>query len=323
MATPNSSFNELLSTTIQDLEPDMIEQILLANAFTAGLKEYGGMGTRDGGPQIVQPIEFAENGSYRRYTGSDILNTSQNDVFSSYNFPWAQVALTVSITGREMLQNSGRSGRFNLLKSRITNAKRTFANQFNADCLSDGSATNQVQGLQVLIAPAGTGTVGGISRASYSFAKNAFYRCTTDGGAAVTPGNIVSYMDALDLQLRTYHAKTDFIIADDTMFRYFEGTVHPMQRLNPVDGKVGKLGFGSYAYKNSEVVFEPVAGGMPASTQYWIDCDAIELVAHADRNLVQLDDRNSFNQDMSLAILAWMGALVGKNFRRLGTLNNN
>jgi hypothetical protein len=71
------------------------------------------------------------------------------------------------------------------------------------------------------------------------------------------------------------------------------------------------------------MVYEPTASGMPASTQYWIDPEVMELVSHSDRNLVQLPKRDSFNQDLSISYLAWMGALTVKNFRRLGTLNNN
>jgi hypothetical protein len=324
MPSPNSSFGELLSTTVQDLEDELFDNILTKNALTATLKSYGAVGTRDGGPQIVVPIEYAENGSYKRYSGSEILNTTFNEVFSSFVYPWSQVALAIQINGKEMLQNSGRSQNRNLLKSRVVNAKHTFENQFNVDLLSDGAATNQIVGLQTLISPTGSGTVGGVSRAAYSFAANQYYRCTTDGGAAVTAANIAGYMDVLDLRIQAYRGKTKVIIADDTMFRLYESAVHPLQRLtNAEKGALGKLGFNTYAYKSAEMVFEPTASGMPSTTQYWIDPEVMELVSHSDRNLVQLPKRDSFNQDLSISYLAWMGALTVKNFRRLGTLNNN
>lgn len=322
MASPNSSFNELLSVTVQELEDELFDQIITKNATTATLKENGSMRNVDGGPTIVVPVMYAENGSYKRYSGAEQLNTSSNDVFSAFQYSWCQVAINIQANGRELMQNAGRSMNRDLLKSRIMNAKVTFENEFNIDMLSDGSATNQVNGLQALIAPAGTGTVGGVARASYSFAKNAFYRATTDGGAAATAANIVGYMDSLDIAIQAYRGKTKTILADDAFFKLYEGAVHPLQRITDTNGTLAKLGFNTYKYKQAEVVLEPTISGMPASTMYFLDPDVLDLVSHSQRNLVRLDTRNSFNQDAQIEYLAWMGNLVAKNFRRLGTLNN-
>lgn len=324
MASPNSTYsNDVLATTAQLLEDVLFDEIKTKNALTALLEKYDAIEYKDGGPTIVIPIMFAENGSYKRYSGADQLNTSSNDVFSVFQASWCQIALNVQANGRELLINSGRSQNKDLLKSRFMNAKTTFANEFNIDLLSDGTATNQITGLQAQISADGTGTIQGIARASYSFAKNQFRRCTTDGGAAMSAATIVPNMDVLDTSIAAYRGNTKAILSDNTSFQYYEQTVHPLQRLNKSDGDLGKLGFKTYAYKQAEVVFEPTVSGMPASTQYWIDPEVIALIVHEKRDLVQLDTRNSFNQDAQISYLAWMGQLVGKNYRRLGTLNNN
>lgn len=323
MASPNSSYTELLSVTVQELEDELFDQILSKNALTATLKEYGQVVTKDGGPTIVIPIMYQENGSYKRYSGPEQLNTSSNDVFTAFSYPWCQVAINIQAHGRELLQNMGRSQRRDLIKSRVMNAKATFENEFNIDCLSDGSATNQVNGLRALIANAGTGTVGGIARASYSFAKNAFYRATTDGGAALSATNIVSYMDALDVSIQAYRGKTKVILADDNTYKYYESAVHPLQRIQNEKGVLARLGFNTYMYKQAEVVLEPSISGMQANTMYFIDPEVLELNPHSDRNLARLPKRDSFNQDAQIEYLAWMGNLTCKNFRRLGCLNND
>lgn len=322
MAAPNSSFSELLSVTVQELEDELFDQIITKNALTATLKANGSTRSVDGGPTIVIPVMYQENGSYKRYSGAEQLNTGSNDVFSAFQYTWCQVAINIQAHGREILQNMGRSQNRDLVKSRVMNAKTTFENEFNIDMLSDGAATNQVGGLQLLIASAGTGTVGGVARSSFSFAKNAFYRATTDGGAAATSANIVGYMDALDVSIQAYRGKTKTILADDAFFKLYEGAVHPLQRITDTNGSLAKLGFNTYKYKQAEVVLEPTISGMPASTMYFLDPEVLELVSHSQRNLVRLDQRNSFNQDTQIEYLAWMGNLVAKNFRRLGTLNN-
>lgn len=326
MASPNANFPELLSVTVQELEDELFDNILNKNAITALMKEYDMVTYKDGGPTIVIPIEYAQNGSYKRYSGPQQLNTTSNETFSAFQYEWKQWAINIQAHMREVLQNSGSSQNRDLIKSRVMNAKHSAENEFNIDLLSDGTADGglQVGGLQLLIADdPTTGTVGGVSRSSYSFARNQRYRATTDGGVSLNPTNIVPYMDQLDLSIQAVRGNTKVILADNSAYAAFEGTVHPLQRLNQPSGTLGKLGFRTYAYKNSEIVFEPTISGMPDTSMFWLDPDVLELVVHRDRNLVRLPKRESFNQDAQIEYLAWMGNLCVKNFRRLGVLNND
>jgi hypothetical protein len=290
------------------------------------LKKLGCTGTRDGGPSIVMPIIYAQNGSYKRYSGAQQLNTSFNQTMTSFQYQWKQVALNIQADGREILQNSGKSQNRALVKSRVEVAKMTYENEFNSDLCSDGAADGglQIGGWQLLIADDPfAGSVGGISRVNYSFARNQRYRATTDGGAALSASNIVSYMDRLDIAISAVRGKPKLILADDVTYGFYESAVHPLQRLTDPNAVLAKLGFNTYKYKNAEVVLEPQISGMPASTMYFIDPDVVELISHSDRNLVRLPQRYSFNQDAQIEYLAWMGALCVKNFRRLGVLNND
>jgi len=319
MPSPNANFDDILSITMQRLEPVLVDQITAKNATLSSIDQEG----VDGGPTIVVPIMYAENGSYKRYSGAEQLNTSKNDVFSAFQYPWCQVAINIQTTGRDVAINSGASKVKDLVKSLVLNAKASFQNNFNEDLLSDGSLSNQVNGFQALISDNGTGSVGGVSRSAFSFAKNQFFRATTDGGQALSATNIVGYMDDLDLLIGAYKGNTKLILADNATYKMYEGTVHPLQRITAQDGKLARLGFKAYAYKGAEVVYEPQIAGMPASTMYFIDPDVIKLKYHTDRNLVRLPKRDSFNQDASIEYMVWMGNLVASNFRMLGVLNND
>ena len=327
MASPNSNFpGDLLAVTVQELEDELFDNILTKNATTATLKEYGAVEPKDGGPTVAVPVMYAENGSYKRYSGAEQLNTTSNETFAVFQYPWYQIAINIQANGREMLQNMGRSQNRDLVKSRVLNAKMTYENNFNEDILSDGSLTNQIVGLQGLISDNGTGTVGGVSRSTYTFAKNQFYRGTTDGGAAITKVNIVDYMDSLDLLIQAQRGKTKVILSDDVTFKAYEGNVHALQRLTPTQGgnqTLARLGYNTYAYKQAEVVFEPSASGMPSTTQYWIDPEVLSLMPHSSRNLARLPKRDSYNQDAQIEYLATMIAFGAKNYKRLGVLNND
>lgn len=328
MVSPNTSYDDLLSTTIQELDKggELFNQFATKCALVSLLKEHDCLEYPDGGPNLVTAIDYQTNGSYTRFADAGTLSTVSNQTFTAFVSNWKHIAINIQSFGAERLKNAGKSQRRNLVKSRLKNAKATWRENFNSDLLSDGTATNslQVTGLQAHIADdPTTGTVQGISRSSWTFARNKRYRATTDGGAAASASNIVQNMDELDLLLMAVQANTKAILSDNTMFKYFEGTVHPLQRLNNEKGALGKLGFRTYQYKDAEVVFEPTDSGMPSATQYWIDPEALVLQIHADRDLVSLGTRQSYTQDAQIEYLGWMGNLCARTYRKLGVLNND
>src|SRR5260370_41933106 len=91
--------------------------------------------------------------TYKRYSGYDILNITPSDVFTAAQYPIAQAAAAVSISGLEMLQNAGKEKMLDLLESRIGNAERTFQNNLSNDAYSNGTARGGKQsgGLQLLV----------------------------------------------------------------------------------------------------------------------------------------------------------------------------
>jgi hypothetical protein len=120
------------------------------------------------------PLEYAENATYTRYSGYDTLNTSASDVLSAAKYDWCQSAIHVVASGRELRMNNGPEAMIKLVKARIKNATHTASNNLAADLYSDGTATNQINGLANLIQSSGTGTVGGIVSGTYTFWKNQF-----------------------------------------------------------------------------------------------------------------------------------------------------
>src|SRR3984885_1075114 len=172
MAIPNTNWGEITTTTLYNRTRKLADNVTKNNALLRRLSQKGKVKTFDGGQAIVQEIEYSENGTYKRYSGYDILNITPSDVFTAAQYPIAQAAVAVSISGLEMLQNAGKEKMIPLLESRIGNAERTFQNNLSNDCYSDGTAdgSKQVGGLQALVPDVSTsGTVGGIDRATWAF----------------------------------------------------------------------------------------------------------------------------------------------------------
>jgi hypothetical protein len=165
------------------------------------MKKKGSIKPVSGGRTIVQELEYAQNGTYQRYAGYQVLNIQPSDVFTAAEFDWKQAAVAVTWNGLEIdVQNTGEEQVIDLLESRIKNAEKTFINNLSFDMYSNGTADGglQIGGLQLADRRRATsGTVGGIDRAAWPFWRNQVYSGVTNGGGAVSATNIQSYMNQL------------------------------------------------------------------------------------------------------------------------------
>lgn len=322
MASPNSTFTELVSTTFRKHAKDVKDNISRNNALYARLSKKGMIRTEDGGLTIAQPLDYNSNGTYQRYSGYDLLNIQQSDVISAAEFQWRQIALNVVASGLELRINSGDSQIIKLAKARIKNAIRTFKNNFSYDLYSDGTLPNQIGGLQALVADSGTGTVGGIDSSTWTFWQNAVQSAAApiQGGGAVTPSSTTieaSLMLPLWLNQVRGDDKPDLIVASNDYFSFYEASQVSIKRYTDKDEADG--GFTSLKYKNADVIFDG-GSGIPAAHMYFLNTDYIELVVHRDANLSVQDQMQPYNQDAAVIPILWMGNMVVTNRRLQGVL---
>src|ERR1700743_5647 len=174
LQNPSSTLTEIVTTTLRNRTGKLADNVTKNNALLNRMKKKGKVKPVSGGRTIVQELEYAENGTFKRYSGYEALNISPSDVFTGAEYNYAQSAVAVSISGLEMIQNSGEEAIIDLLESRIKNAEKTMANNTSLDCYSDGTADGgrQIGGLQLLVATTNTNTVGGINAGTYSFWQN-------------------------------------------------------------------------------------------------------------------------------------------------------
>lgn len=327
MAIPNSTMTEIVTTTLRNRTGKLADNVSLNNALLNRLRKKGKVKPVSGGRTIVQELEYAENGTYKRYSGYETLDISPSDVFTGAEFNYAQAAVAVSISGLEMLQNSGKEAIIDLLGSRIKNAEKTLVNNIAADCYSDGTADGgrQIGGLQLLVDKTpSTGTVGGIDP---STTVGAFWRnIAYDGGSTATSTNIQSYMNALALQLVRGTDRTDLIVADSNYYSKYLASLQAIQRITNPD--MAASGFTSLAYYGAggmaDVVLDGgVGGACPASTMYFLNTDYIYFRPHTDRNFVPIgDDRFAVNQDAMVKLIGFAGNMTVSNRRLQGVMAN-
>jgi len=318
MASPNSTFTELVSTTFRKHRKEIKDNISNRNALYKYIMKKGNYRSEDGGLSIATPLDYAENATYQRYSDWDTLNIQASDVISAAEYQWRQIAINVVASGRELRINSGESRIINLAKARIKNAKRTFANNFSEDLYSDGTATNQINGLQAIISDLGTGTVGGIDSSVYAFWLSQIFDASDE---SVTPSATTienSMMLPLWLNLdRGPDDQPDLIVMDNTYYQYFETSQVSIKRYTSSASANG--GFSTLKYKGADVLFDGNSG-IPDTHGYFINTEYLGLCVHRDADMEIVEEQRPINQDGVVIPILWMGNLTCSNRNQQGLI---
>jgi len=314
MASPNSTFTEIVTTTLRE-HPDVIaDNVSDHNALYRRLKTKGKIKKLDGGYEIVRPLDYAENATFQRYSGYDTLNISASDVLSAAKYSWVQSAVNVTASGLELRQNSGKNQIVDLAMARTKNAMRTAANNMSVDMYSTGALSNQMGGLGHIIQTNGEGTVGGIVSATYTFWKNKF---TEQGTPSKT--SIKGDMNLLWLQCVRGTDKPDLIVSTHDNFSYYWESLQDLQRYASADEATA--GFQALKYVTADVIFDSNDNfATTGEKMYFLNTEYLELCVHREANWTQLDEKSSVNQDAVVIPIIFQGQLTCSNRSLQGVL---
>ena len=253
--------------------------------------------------------------NFRKEENDETLDISPSDVVTGAEFEIKQAAVSVSMSGLEQLQNTGKHAVLDLLESRIENAEGTMMNNLSSDMYSDGTASGgkQMGGLQLLVADTGLSTAGGINSTTYSFWRNQVYDFSTELSTAGSATNIQTAMNNLWLDCARGKDTTDLIVMDNNYYNFYWSSLQTIQRFT--NDKMASAGFDNLKFKQADVVYDGGQGGAsPASHAYFLNTDYLKYRPHADRNMVPLDpDRFSTNQDAMVKLIGWAGNMCVSN----------
>lgn len=342
MASPNLS--EIVTTTLRNRTGKLADNVTRNNAVLMYLKQKKFIKPFSGGRTIVQELNYANNRTYTRYSGYELLNIQPSDTMTAAEFAIRQMAVAISISGLEQLQNAGEEQVIDLLEGRMQNADETLANGIAYDMYSDGTLTGQIGGLAALVSSSPTsGTVGGIDRATWTFWQNKKYAGVADGGAAVSAANIRTYMNALAVQLVRGVDGPDLCITGGTWYGMFVQSLEAVQRIMDDTSPLTKSEFPFVSYlgvgKRMDVVLDGgfqgstgdgntfgtagagAVGGAPADRMWMLNSKYIHYRPHSARNCVPIaGDRMSVNQDAMVQLIGWAGNMTISNSALQGVL---
>jgi len=291
------------------------------NALLYKLRERGNVRPVSGGSVILEEIMYtdAATTNVNSYSGYEALNIQPNSPISAAQFNLKQYAAAVTISGLELLQNSGRERMIDLMEARLKVAEAQLMNRIATDIYGDGTGNGgkNIDGLAAAVSTSTTGTYGGISRSTWSFWQNQQFDFTTDGGGVVSATNIQNYLNrATALAIRNADAP-DLIVFDNVLWGFFTSSMQAIQRVT--NEKMAGLGFASMKYYGGGVAADVVLDGgltggdthVPSTTGFLLNTKYLHFRPHRDRNFVPIGgERQSVNQDAIVKLIGWAGNLT-------------
>lgn len=344
MSNPN--FDQVAATTLQRYRPKLADNVTDKSAVMFYLKKNGGMEEQDGGRTLVEPIIFAENttaGSFRDY---DIIPTDPQGGISAAEYPWAQLAVSVSISGRQEFVNADNQVRvFSLLKGKTMQSQLTMTNLFNRQSHSDGSGNGgkDITGFLAAIEDGATWNVyGGIDSNTQLYWRNQWIGFDAFAGARTVAGFLAEvaqdYQVFRSVLTTFYNAcarntdKLKLMLMGQRVHEYFESTITINERYvkegNIADSALANAGFEVLKFKSVGMVLDNLVNNTSiaatATNQEIEACntDFMKLVIGSGRNFMMTPFVRPYNQEAKIAQIILYAQYILNNRALQGRMND-
>ncbi len=327
MAFSNSAISDVIATTIESRTKNAQNNLTNNNALLTRLQDRGNIKTISGGSSILQEIYYNDpNTNFASsYSGYETINISPDSPISAAQFTLKHYADSVTISGPEMLANSGKEQMIELLATRVEIAEARLQNKIDVDLHGDGTTNSgkDLLGLKAMIATApSSGNYGGIDRATWAFWRNGSFSSSGSvsgstnigGGVVATAATIQGQMNQVALSVVRGTDHVDLIYAGTSAYSMYLASLQAIQRI--ADDKLGSAGFSSLKFYGGAGAADVILGGgiggnQTTSRMDFINSKYVFFRPHKDRNFVAIGgDRQAVNQDAIVRLMGWSGALT-------------
>ena len=318
------TFTDLIVTTLSKWSRPLADNVTAHSCILSQLKAKNAIVKEDGGAVLEEDIMYAENGTFKWYSGYELLDVSDSEVLTAALYDWKQANANIVISGLQMRNNSGTTQqKHNLLKSKMLNGEITMKNNVAKSIFSDGTGNGgkELTGLQALVSDSpATSTVGGIDAAAYPFWRNQAYSLETDGGVEsdATPADMLAAMDEMMIRTTRNSDRPDLIVASADFYKLYKQATTNIKRIVEEKGaQIGDASFKALEYEGVPVVYDSFC---PAGHMYFLNTDYLKLHAHKDAFFALDKERLPINQDAKVFPIIFQGNLTCSNRNLQGVI---
>jgi hypothetical protein len=313
----NPDFNAILSTTLQNYQPTLVDNIFKDLVLLNHMNSKGRVQMEEGGTSIVEPLMYAVNGTASSYSGYDAIDLTPQDGISAANYQWKQMAASIAISGIEEAQNRGTEAIIKLLNAKIMQAEMSVKSDLNSMLYSDGTGNGgkDFNGLGNIVATVNN-TVGGIDASA-----NTWWNPYQDTSAATLS---LQDMGKVYNNASKGNDVPDIIVTNEDLFSKYESLL--TQNVRYQDVAKANAGFQNLMFKQTPVVFDlALAADTSAAPMYFLNTKYLKLVGMNGHwfNTTDFQSGTVAGIDARYALVLAFGELTCSNRSRQGYLTAN
>ena len=342
--TLTGSSNDILSTTIFEIEDEVSEALFETTPFLSISKKLGKIRTFDGGYKLVVPVETQEHSQLTVLSsGWEALDLSVRDATQQAEYDWMRLAMPVLISGREEAENSGERAIIDLAEVRYKNALSALMRKINqqivgntvTDLATLGTINGNTAGQGVSTgfledaAPASQGnTMGGLSHGLAVGLQNQFANAGNDFSA-----NGIGAMYELEAKASTLMpadgdgGRFHLTLASPNGYVNYRQALFAQERY--VDAKtLDASGVQSLQFSSGVIMPERAmdvaagAGSAGSNTMAMLNLDAIYLHVHGDADFKFTGFEDISGYDGRYGRILFMGGLCASHLGSSALLVN-
>ena len=310
----NPDFNALLSTTLQNYQPTLVDNIFKDLVLLNHLNSRGRVQVEEGGTSIVEPLMYAVNNTVGSYSGYDAIDLTPQDGITAAEYQWKQMAASIAISGIEESKNRGTEAIIKLLNAKVMQAEESLKSSLNTMLYSNGTGNGgkDFNGLGNIVATVNN-SVGGIDASA-----NSWWNPYQD-----TAGNTLStqIMGVVYNQISKGSDVPDIIVTNTSLFEKYESLLTNNVRYQDV--AKANAGFQNLMFKQTPVVFDlALAVDASDAPMYFLNTKYLKLVGMNGHwfNTTDFQNGTVAGVDARYALVMAYGELVCSNRSRQGYL---
>ncbi len=322
--TSLANYQQALSMALEDRARGYEDLVSNNNALLNVLKRKGLWKTYSG-PRIRETIQI-DKATAQWYSGYDFLANPPIELFNDAYFTPKMVAVPISLTSEEILNNDGAAQIMDVMESYMDAAERSLMDTMDASLYSDGTANGgkQLGGLAVAVpVVTNSGTYGSIDRSAYPIWRTTTYDANSAFptiGTQVNAQTIRPMLTQIFLKRTRGRRGADLLIMSPEHYAAYDAATVAIQRVTR-EGGLGSFGFQSMEYvgagRRVEIVMEGgIGSNIPANTTFGLETDSLRIRYNPNRNFDKLfagDGQMPINQDAIAQYIGWMGELTMTN----------
>ena len=337
------NFDSILSTTLMNYRNKLYDNIFNACPFFYWLHASGRKKVEDGGERIVIPLEYGRNTTIKAMSsGYDVIDVTPQDTITAAYYNWKEIAGSISISNKELVQNSGRHKVLDLLQTKTRGAEMSMTEAIEAMTMgkiTGDQSANDFLGISEFIqkTPSGSDSVGGINQSTYAWWRNQADSTARATWASLLAGMASMYNSCSKGGASGKRSYPDMIITDQNAYESYESACRDKTRI--INEDIADLGFGGLKYRGSTLMWDEYMPDIYTDTtsvtsstvdtysytkhnMYFINSDFIDFVVAKGQDLITGPFIQPENQKAKTSIIYIMGEVCCSNRRKQGALMN-